>query len=465
MEVLRETLIFTVALMLIVILSVFCVGSVYAISQPRYLEYIHLKPSLITIYKGDLIVYDLSVRDFVSVDISSGLVKSLGISIEPVKVAVSEDRMFFISHMSSKLYMYFHGKLIEIGLASNPNDIEVYDGLLAVSLPDLDVIEIYDVETLEKKYFFEVDLAYGLGKISIYGRNFWAVSSDGYTLIKIDLESGARSSIKLDERVMVIKAFKEGVIVATEKDKIQKISSNMIIEKKWQLRNGSTIDIGLYVIEDGRRIIYTARSRWVIGEIEEEVYEVYVNGRIFGDVLSSDRLWFIDTTNMRIGWVWLSRPPRITEFEIKPAGEGSFKALARVFDPDNDLKNVTLIVTVKSKIPGLPGDERYYPMDKLGEENLYVASFNLKSNEEVEVNVVAYDLAENMGVSEKIPLVYKEEKTKTANVTKTEEQPAIELTDIYMIASSLLLLIPIIIAILAIRIRRKTKKKHLKKQK
>ncbi|MEM4544741.1 MAG: hypothetical protein QXE61_06615, partial [Nitrososphaerota archaeon] len=93
------------------------------------------------------------------------------------------------------------------------------------------------------------------------------------------------------------------------------------------------------------------------------------------------------------------------------------------------------------------------------------ASFNLKSNEEVEVNVVAYDLAENMGVSEKIPLVYKEEKTKTANVTKTEEQPAIELTDIYMIASSLLLLIPIIIAILAIRIRRKTKKKHLKKQK
>lgn len=465
MENWSRPLISTVVLMLLVVLGVFWIGSVYAISQPRYLEHIHIRPSLITVYGEDLVVYDLSVREFVSVYISSGLVKSLGVSIEPVEVAVAGDRIFFISHTLSKLYMYSQGKLVEIELADIPNDIEVYGRLLAASLPGLDIIEIYDTETLEKKYFIEVDVAYGLGKISIYGRNLWAISSDGYTLIKIDLESNARSSMKLNERIIVVRAFKEGVVVATERDKIQKISSSMITGKTWQLKNGSTVDIGLHVIEDGRRIIYTARSRWVIGEIEEDVYEVYVNGRIYGDVLGSDRLWFTDTTNMRIGWVWLSRPPRITGFEVQPSGEGLFKAVARVSDPDNDLKNVTLIVTVKSKIPGLPGDEKQYSMNKLGEENLYVASFNLKSGEEVEVSVVAYDLAENTDVSEKIPLSYKEEKTKTVNVTRTGERLTVELTDIYMIASSLILLIPIIIAIIAIRLRRKTRRKREKKQK
>ncbi|MEM3620786.1 MAG: hypothetical protein QXO45_06600, partial [Nitrososphaerota archaeon] len=137
---------------------------------------------------------------------------------------------------------------------------------------------------------------------------------------------------------------------------------------------------------------------------------------------------------------------------------------AKIIDPDKEDIKALLIVTIKSKIPYLPGDNKTYDMEYLLDRDLYVSGFQLKAGDEAEVYVVAIDPVNNIGTSQRIPIKYVEEETKTVTlVSPTTASPRpIELTDLYMVASSLLLLIPIIAALLIMKTKRKPKKKTRK---
>lgn len=436
-----------------------------AISQPHYLAHQELTPTLITLIDDKLLVYDPfeSKLLFLSKD-GNGIIREFKVLREVVDIAALDDKVLMVTSASSKLYAYnLNGESLEgIELPGLPGDLDLSPKYLAVSIPDDRLIIILDRKSLKELIRMEVEVDRGSGKISIDDDLLYAVLADGYTIVKIDLRNNEKHSMKIDERIQTLKSSNGRVLIASSEDKLYLVSETMKVEKVWSLERGSTVDIGAYMLSDGR-IIYVARSRWVIGEIErDEVNEVRVGGRIFSEALDVDRIWFTEINTRKIGWVWFSRPPIVESLVVEPQGSGSFRASAKVIDPDNEPVKTTLIVTVKSKLPYLPGDNRTYHMDYLPGSGLYISEFSLKSGEEAEVYVVASDPADNIGVSEKIPVQYREEETRTiaAASTPSPTPPPLELTDLYLIASSLLLLIPIIAAVIIMRAKRNMRKKR-----
>ena len=464
MEKNRRTLVL-MSILFLILIHVFYTLDVSAISNPNYLTYPELTPTLITLTDNRLAVYDPAQSKilFISKE-GSGTIMEVKLSQDITDLASLNNKILMISSVTSKLYAYsLSGENVEeIELPGPPNDLDVSSNYLAISIPSENMIIILDPVKLNEISRIQVEVDRGLGKISLDRSFLYVVLADGYTLEKIDLKYNEKQDIKINERIQRLKASNGKVLIASSEDKLYLISETLKIEKTWRLERGSTVDIGLYILSDGR-IIYAARARWVIGEIEgDKVNEVRTDGRIFSEVLDVDRLWFTEINTRKIGWVWFSRPPIIESLIVEPKGAGSFKASAKIIDPDNEPIRATLIVTVKSKIPYLPGENRTYNMDPLPGQDLYISEFSLKSGEEAEVYVVAFDTVNNIGVSEKIPIQYKEEETKTMITTspQTITSPPIELSDIYLIASSLLLLIPIIAAIIIMKTKRKTRKKR-----
>ncbi len=459
-----KTLLHMVILFLVLVYT-FYVLDVSAISNPNYLTHPELTPTLITLIDNKLAVYDPVESKLLLIGKEdSGTIREFKLSQQVVDLASLNDRILMISSVNSKLYAYnLSGENIEeIELPGLPNDLDASPNYVAISIPDERMIVILDAVNLKEISEIQVEVDRGLGKISIDRDSLYVVLADGYTLEKIDLKSHEKQSIKINERIQTLKASNSKVLIASSDDKLYLVSETSKIEKTWSLERGSTVDIGLYMLSDGR-IVYTARARWVIGEIEgDKINEVRAGGRIFSEVLDVDRLWFTEVNTRKIGWVWFSRPPIIESLIIEPRGAGSFKASAKIVDPDNEPIRAALIVTVKSKIPYLPGENRTYDMYFLPGQSLYISEFSLKSGEEAEVYVVAFDPVNNIGVSEKIPIQYREEEKKTVVTTspQTVAPPPIQLSDIYLIASSLLLLIPIIAAIIIMKTKRKTKKKR-----
>ncbi|MEM2016009.1 MAG: hypothetical protein QW718_00510 [Nitrososphaerota archaeon] len=451
------------------ILSLFILSSILevsAISHPKYLTNLEITPTYMTVAGDRVIVYDPAGGNLLFISKEGRLVRSLQAPKNIMDITSSGDKIFLISSADTVLYVYgVQGEYVkEIELPGPPNDFDVSSRFLSVSLPDNDLIIVFDVASLNESSRIWVDVDHGISKISVDNNFVYAVRSDGFTLVRIDLERDRIDYLKLDEKIVALKASNSRVLVATSDDTLYMVAEDFKIKKKWSLEKASTIDIGLHMLSDGR-IVYVARSRWVIGEIEEDnVNEVRTEGRIFSDVLDVDRVWFTEVNTRRIGWVWLSRPPIVQSITVEPQGGGSFTVSAKIIDPDKEDIKALLIVTIKSKIPYLPGDNKTYDMEYLLDRNLYVSGFQLKAGDEAEVYVVAIDPVNNIGTSQRIPIKYVEEETKTVTlVSPTTASPRpIELTDLYMVASSLLLLIPIIAALLIMKTKRKPKKKTRK---
>ncbi len=457
---------------LLLIVCVFTLSLTYstsevsAISQPNYLTHTEFTPALITIVDDKLVVYDPVESSLIFISKLDGSMKVLKAPRDVFDIAVSNQKIFMATSTSSKLYVYsLLGEGVEeIELPGFPGDLDSSSQYISVSLPDENLIIVFDTMSLNELLRIEIDVDHGLGKISLDGGFLYVVQSDGYTLAKIDLTKSEKHYLKIGERILALKTFNNNLLLASSEDRLYRVSGNLKIERKWSLERGSTIDIGLYMLSDGR-IIYVARARWTVGEIDgDSISEVRVGGRIFGDVLDKDRVWFTEINTRRIGWVWLSKPPIVKSVVIEPQGGGLFKAYAKIYDPDNDLIRATLIVIVKSKIPHLIADNRTYDMNYIVDRDIYISEFQLKSGEEAEVYVVAIDQVNNIGVSEKVPTQYREEETKTVTLSSppTASPPPIELTDLYLIASSLLLLIPIIAAVIIMKTKKKPRKKSRK---
>jgi len=444
----------------------YSISEISAISQPNYLTHPEFTPALITVVDDKLIVYDPVESSLIFISKVDGSMKVLKAPRNVFEISASNQKIFMVTSTSSKLYVYNllgedREDINEIELPGFPDDLDTSSRYVSVSLPDKSLIIIFDTKSLNELLRIEIDVDRGLGKISLDDGFLYVVQSDGYTLAKIDLTKIEKHYLKIDERILALKAFNNNLLLASTEDRLYRVSGNLKIERKWSLQRGSTIDIGLYMLSD-ERIIYVARARWAVGEIDgDSISEVRVGGRILGDVLDKDRIWFTEINTRKIGWVWLSRPPIVKSIVIEPQGGGLFKASAKIYDPDNEPIRATLIVIVKSKIPHLITDNRTYDMNYIVDRDIYVSEFQLKSGEEAEVYVVAIDQVNNISVSEKVLTQYREEETKTVTLPSplTASPPPIELTDLYLIASSLLLLIPIIAAVIIMKTKKKPRKK------
>jgi len=433
---------------------------VNALSKPVYppQKYPKMVPSLMAVHGDQLIVQDLSEKAVDLISLETWETKSLKIGKELSDLAILGD-LLAIAPRDKHLLIYDleTGEQRELEVPGRIEDLEAGDGLIWASIPLQDLILGIDPISLEVEERIELNIASGRGKLSIAGGSLWAIEEAGESVVKIDLRSGSRSSLKLEEPAAAIKAFESGALIATSGDKILEISSDLKVQRSWSLEKGSAAEIQVYRLEDGR-IIYVSPSRWVIGEIEgDEITEVRTEARIGGSALAEDRIWFSETAKQRIGYAPLSRPPRITEFRVERVEGNLFKAYAEVDDPDGDLAKVYLIVFY----PELVGSAQNRSYEMSLEDGSYIREFRVDYGRRAEVHVSAVDKFNNLGESETILVEAKELKTLTSQQTIQPSQgAAITPAEIYALGSSLLLLLPIIMALVYLRGRRKKRRRR-----
>jgi len=446
--------------LLIIMLALATLPPAYCLSKPVYppQKYPQMIPNLITVHGGQLIVQDLSEKAIQLISLETWEVKSLKIGRELSDLTILGDSLAIAPRdLPLLIYDLKAGEQRELEVPGRIDDLEAGGKLIWASIPLQDLIIGVNPASLEIEKRIKLDIASGRGKLSIAGGSLWAIEEAGNKVVRIDLESGSRSSLKLEEHATAIKAFEDGALIATSGDKLLEVSKDLKIRRSWSLEKGSAVEAQVYRLKDGR-IIYVSPSRWVIGEVDgEKITEVKTEARIGGSALAEDRVWFTEPTKMRIGYVPLSRPPRIIEFKVEKISGNHFKAITRVEDPDGDLSKVRLTVFYPELVG--PAQNRSYEM-KL-EDGAYVKEFEVDYGRRAEIHASASDAYGNVARSETIKVrAEKVETTLSQQTTRTSQQTAVTPSEVYALGSSLLLLIPILIAIAYLSLRRRRKRRR-----
>jgi hypothetical protein len=447
---------------LLIILFMFFIASIIAapvhgLSAPRYppQEYPEMTPGLMAIYGDKLIIYDYGSRSIQILDTGRWESRAIRIGGEPNDIAITGKWLTIGLDSGLEIIDLETGDMRTLETPARVEDLEAGDDLIWASIPLQDLILGIDPASLKAERMIEMNVASGRDRLSAADGFLWVIEGDGASIVKIDLKSMSKSSLRLGEGAVAIRAFGGGALAATAGDRIIEISEDMKIQRTWRLANGSSTDIQLYVLSDGR-ISYISPSRWVIGEIEgDRITEVRAEARIGGSALAKDRIWFTEPSKKRIGYAPLSRPPKITEFKVERISRNLYRAYAGASDPDGDLSKVYLIVYYPELVG--PAQNRTYEMNV--KDSHYVAEFTVDYGKRAEIYAAAVDAYDNVARSETI-LVKAEalETITTQQTTWTEQGAQITPADIYALASSLLLLIPIIVGFFYLRGKRKKRR-------
>jgi len=446
--------------LLLITLLISCLLGVYALSKPAYLpeKYPSFVPGLLAVYGQKLVVHDPAKGSIVILDPETGELRSFPAPKNIRDLELSGNRLALAPSGSQKLLIYDleTGESRELRLLGEVYGLESADGLFWASIPGRGLVVGVDPASLKVVRKMEIAAAYGAASLSVHGQTLWVIGKDRKTVIRVDLESGEEKSAEIDGEAVAIGGFEDGAVVATAQDEVLKLSKNLEVEEKWELEKASSIDIRLYALPDGR-IVYVSPSRWVVGEIEgSQVREVKVGGRIVGSAISGDRIWFTESSTQKIGYVPLSRPPRIEDFKVERLGPDSFKVSAKAIDPDGDLSRV-LLFTFYREIIG-PEQNQSVEMEPSGDD-LYTATITLK-RQKAEIYAVALDKFNNTASSERVQVEI--QRIQTISTTQTTTQAQGSSLDIYTVGSSLTLLIPILIALFYFKLKPKKRRKRRK---
>ena len=449
-----------IALTLLILVLALSLTKIGGIAPKIYLpeQYPKITADKLALYGRSLVAHDLKEGRIVIIDPETGGSRSFP-APENIRDMTVAGKYLAIAPTGAriiKVYDLETGETEKIRVPGEVCDLESEGGLIWAAIPDEGLILGLNATTLEAELKVEAKTTCSPNSISAQGKILWIISHDRKTLTRIDLETGQRRSGGIGAETRAIRAYQGGAIVATSEDEIVKVSQNLQVEKKWSLEKASSIDIELYTLPDGR-IIYVSLSRWVVGEIEgEKVSEIKVEGRIGGAAVAQDRVWFTEPSTQRIGYVPLSRPPKIEDFKVERLGLDSFKVSAKATDSDGDLSRV-LLFTFYSEIIG-PEQNQSVEMEPSGDD-LYTATITLK-RQKAEIYAVALDKFNNTARSEKVKVEI--QRIQTVSTTQTTTQAQGSSLDIYMVGSSLTLLIPILIALFYFKLKPKKRRKRRK---
>ena len=428
-----------------------------AISRARFIDAgrIGLSPSLIASLDSKVAVYDASRSVLAVLDPGSGEVKEVNAPGDISEMESLDGRVYAVSWDQPILYVYDGSGFREIGLPAPARSLYPSKEAVWLCLPDEGLVLGLDPGSLEEKYRFKASCAAGRQMISEADGLLWIISEDYRTILRIEVESGARVEKKLEADAVALEAYGSNAFIALSGDRLIKLDKSAAIIGSLKLPEGSTMKIYLHAL-GSERIIYVAYARWRIGEIDgQSLREVSTNGTAEYAAPGPDRIWFILPNKKELGWAYYSRPPSVLEFRVERS-DGAYKAVAGVQDPDGDLSKVFLILKRPS-----PGVKRF-EMKEVG--GRWIAEFKLKPGEKAEAYVEAYDAAGNLGKSRSVE-VYREVATASTGFTGTtaaQTSPSgspISGYEVYLAGSSLLLLIPILFALILSRRRGKRRRR------
>jgi len=335
------------------------------------------------------------------------------------------------------------------GIASNDDGVYVYyrlNGKVSqISLENGDEISSFSVEAAE-----------GLDLFSASGSNICLVSSDLKGLLSI--RRGVQQKVDVQGFVTKIQALNDGCWVVLNDDKVLKIVNGRIVQTTQLPR--ATFVSSLTALGD--RLVYVSVSRRVIGIVDETGYRernLIENPPGTVAVTGTRLIWFLDTASRRLGYVIDSRPPSLYDSSFKKLDNGVVEVRTKVSDPDGDVEEVKLIVVEHQGIYVLNRAEVSMGVVDGFYFGLYRPSANITK---AELFLNATDSAGN-SVSQKIGEVDYTKQTTPVIITETTS-PTVPAGTPFVIASELLLLIPLLVIVSFLLIGRRGRRKTRKKR-
>ena len=339
-------------------------------------------------------------------------------------------------------------------LSSRPADIASDGEYLYVVYSPAGVVEKLSPDTLEVVNSYDVRLADEPGYLTAYGGRVYGVARSFDSLVIIGSE-GVKM-LKLDGIISRIQAIRGGVWVVLNNDAVLRVSDGSVTQTV-------TLPKGTFVTATAaldERLVYVSVSRRVVGVVDRSGYMEHVLQDITPATAATDssgRIWFLDPSQRRIGYVVLGNPPKLSDISLKRLDNGSIEVKVKAVDQDNDLEKVLLVAF---EYQGLfPLGPTASAMLRVGDfyVGLYTPSTGVTK---VEIHVNATDAA-GFFTEQKAGEVDLKQPTTSLVTLVTPTLPE-EGRTTFMLAAELLLLLPLVLVVTLLVARRGRRKRRKK---
>ncbi|GBC69517.1 hypothetical protein HRbin01_01216 [archaeon HR01] len=375
----------------------------------------------------------------------------------PSKVLTTQDRIFLQLETPPQILIYDTSgrELGRIELDSKPSDMDV-DGRLFVSMPKARTLAVYDIESSQLVEAYNLPLADGLNTLTASGGYVWALDE---SLQRIHVLRGSEvRTVELGGVVVGVDSEGERLWAVTVERKIISMVGWERPSTVVELPSGTAVDP--QIVAANGKLYYASPNRRVLGVVE--------NGQLSEKMLpevipstpsigSDKKLWFIDSSSQSLAWVSDSKPPQISEASLK-TGEGVVEVLATVKDPEGDIgaDGVLAVATIYRGVY-VSGNETVAMAG--GPDGRYSAVYHPPSGAtKVLMSVVAVDSVGNRAevfVGE-VDLS-RPQTTVITTVSPTSSVP--ETGAVLPLVLELLLVIPLLMVIAYLALRRSAKKR------
>ncbi|MEM4315981.1 MAG: hypothetical protein QXT66_06530 [Nitrososphaerota archaeon] len=383
----------------------------------------------------------------------------------PSKIIMMVGRAYLIAESPPQLVSIDVGvKDVQVKeLEDRPGDIETYGDKVIVSFPRSRQLKLYDATTLDEVDSWPVQAADGADVLTASGRYIWVVD-ESLRAVHV-FSSGQTRRVEVEGAIYAVDSEGDRFWAATADGRIITFQGWDGQVQSVQLPRGTVVDAP--VMASGGKLFYVSSNRRVVGAIE--------GGRIDEKALTTlvpkspsmgpgKRIWFVEGSTSGLGWVADSKPPLISQLTAVRLEDGSVQISARVVDQDGDLDphGVMAQILVYSGIYVSLNETVGMVADADG---LFSAKYVPPAGAtRLVVDVVAFDLVGNRvsALVGSLDLTAQRTTIVTTNPT-TSQSPQTNPSAILSIALELLLVLPLLLGIAYLAVRRFGKRRKMRK--
>jgi len=353
-------------------------------------------------------------------------------------------------------------------LGFRPADMQVNGDMLLIADPDGGRLVAFSTHSLEEAGAYSLAIADGVRVFSASRETVWAIDWSYSQALRLRLDTGEQKAVQLGAVATAIVALEDGEAwVATAGSELLKVSADSQVKNRVSLPKGTVISPPLIISAHGT-LVYFSHTRNIVGELvdgsitETQLRQVSPTSPSAG---ADYKIWFIDSSSGRVGYVSTSRPPVASNIRVEVLPDGTIQVTAVVTDPDDDLDVDRLELLVLDYRGVFLDINQTFPLEAMG-DGAFRGLYRPRTSEgRVELSLVLRDTAGNVVVKE-VGKVSTPVNTGTATTsvitTVTDTGTGVEIGPIPILSLGLelLLLLPLVVVVTYFLIRRPRKRKR-----
>ncbi|MEM1936621.1 MAG: hypothetical protein QXH14_00440 [Candidatus Caldarchaeum sp.] len=394
-------------------------------------------------------LYRVDLSSYVEFEAPSRVDKTV-FAKEKVVALLSTRNSLFVVDLASKQSSIHNLEMRAGGLATDGRHVYV-------SYPAARTVVKLDPESLKVLESYDVDVADGLSYLSASDGAVWAVARSLDSLVVV--RNGVAESIRVEGSVVRVEAVEDAAWLVLNNDNVLKVSGGSIVQRTSLPR--ATFPSSTAVIGD--KLVYSSVSRRVVGVVDQTGYrESSLASASPSSVAAGaqSRIWFLDSISNKIGFIYDSRTPTVSNWVVNRLQDGSAEVRVRVSDPEQDLASVKLVAVEYTGIYVAAFKE--FDMVQRGEifTGVYRQSAEVSR---VELYVNATDVAGNNVYQKVGELDYRTSTTSPSITIATTPEAPPQGQTVLSLLTELLLLIPLFLVLTVFVLNRSRRKPRKKK--